>query len=523
MSQRWKIFLIFAAGVLMFTGIGVMTMRYQPQREVEAYKNVLRAKGEKLEIAEVLPPVVPPDQNGADTVLTAFALLTSDDNYTNLPPMMPMVAFGKAIVGWAQPDVRDYNYTNTWENVMAAAEANRPATELLKQAMAYPAIDFRLDYSKGAGMLLPYLASLKRSAQKLSAAAMCDLHHGDCASATTNLCALLALVQGTHDERTLVSQLVRMAMASIAASSSWELLQSTNLTGSQLAVLQKSWERLEFIEAAGNSMEMERAMTETNIIKMRASNAEFQRVFHSYGPGSSSPSGGWSGSGSWLEDFGNFDRNGWDKTKMVGATFLWRTSWSYSDELRTLQGEQIALETMRTVKTNQFFNPAYTNMVNRFYALGFTNTPDDWLTKLDIRDFRQIFSGDLVGLSAMVRKTMAAETCKRVVITAIVLKRFQLERGHFPERLSELAPEFLESVPLDPVDGQPLRYHLNADGTFTLYSVGLNGKDDGGDPSPGKGVRSSFFYWQNPDALDRVWPQPATPEEVQFYYEHPPK
>jgi hypothetical protein len=523
MSQRWKILLIFAAGVLVFTGIGVVTMRYQPQGEVETYKDSLRAKGEKLEIAEVLPPAVPPDQNGADTVLTAFALLTSDDNYTNLPPMMPMVAFGKAMVGWAQPDVRGYNYTNTWENVMAAAKANRPATELLKQAMAYPAIDFRLDYSKGAGMLLPYLASLKRSAQKLSVAAMCDLHHGDCASAATNLCALLALVQGTHDERTLISQLVRMAMASIAASASWELLQSTNLTDSQLAALQKNWERLEFIEAAGNSMEMERAMTETNIIKMRASNAEFQRMFPRYGPGSLSPSVGWSISGSWLKDLGNFARNGWDKTSMAGATFLWRTSWSYSDELRALQDEQILLETLRTVETNQFFNPAYTNMVNQFYARGITNTPDDWWLKLDFPDFRRIFSDNASAWGATVRKTMAAETCRRVVITAIALKRFQLKQGHFPEKLSELTPEFLASVPLDPVDGQPLRYRSNTDGTFTLYSIGLNDKDDGGDPSLGTGARSSFFYWQNPQALDLVWPQPATPEEVQFYYDHPPK
>ncbi len=73
------------------------------------------------------------------------------------------------------------------------------------------------------------------------------------------------------------------------------------------------------------------------------------------------------------------------------------------------------------------------------------------------------------------------------------------------------------------MDGQPLRYRPNADGTFLLYSVGENGKDDGGDPSLEKGVTGSSFYWQNPKALDWVWPQPATPEEVQSFHEHPPK
>ena len=47
-------------------------------------------------------------------------------------------------------------------------------------------------------------------------------------------------------------------------------------------------------------------------------------------------------------------------------------------------------------------------------------------------------------------------------------------------------PEFVPKVPLDPVDGQPLRYRRNADGTFLLYSVGENGKDDGGNPALNK-------------------------------------
>ena len=43
---------------------------------------------------------------------------------------------------------------------MAAAEANRPATELLKQAMDYPAVDFQLDYNKGPEIPLRNLAPL---------------------------------------------------------------------------------------------------------------------------------------------------------------------------------------------------------------------------------------------------------------------------------------------------------------------------------------------------------------------------
>jgi hypothetical protein len=106
-----------------------------------------------------------------------------------------------------------------------------------------------------------------------------------------------------------------------------------------------------------------------------------------------------------------------------------------------------------------------------------------------------------------------------MAITVIALKRYQLKYGKYPADLNSLVPEFVSTVPLDPVDGKPLRYRPNADGTFLLYSVGENGEDDGGDPSLEKGIQSSSFYWQNTHALDWVWPQPATPEEIQKYYD----
>ena len=68
------------------------------------------------------------------------------------------------------------------------------------------------------------------------------------------------------------------------------------------------------------------------------------------------------------------------------------------------------------------------------------------------------------------------------------------------------------------MNGQTLHYQKNSDGTFLFYSVGENGVDDGGDASLEKGVESSSFNWQNPHALDWVWPQPATAEEIQAYY-----
>jgi len=128
-----------------------------------------------------------------------------------------------------------------------------------------------------------------------------------------------------------------------------------------------------------------------------------------------------------------------------------------------------------------------------------------------------IFSRNANQLTAL-RKAVLAEVTRNAAITAIALKRYELRHHQLPATLAELTPDLLKAVPIDCMDGQPLRYRRNADGTFLLYSVGENGKDDGGDPSLEQGVTGSSFNWQNARALDWVWPQPATAEEIQKYY-----
>jgi len=52
------------------------------------------------------------------------------------------------------------------------------------------------------------------------------------------------------------------------------------------------------------------------------------------------------------------------------------------------------------------------------------------------------------------------------------------------------------------MSAKPLCYHLNVDETFTLYSTGEDGRDDGGDASL-PGVTNRFDLWSGRDA---VWP-----------------
>ena len=88
---------------------------------------------------------------------------------------------------------------------------------------------------------------------------------------------------------------------------------------------------------------------------------------------------------------------------------------------------------------------------------------------------------------------MRTESLREMARTATALQRHRLRHGSLPEILSALVPEFLTSLPIDHMDGKPLRYERRPDGSFTLHSVGEDGRDEqgGGD--------------------DQFWPRLAAP------------
>lgn len=68
---------------------------------------------------------------------------------------------------------------------------------------------------------------------------------------------------------------------------------------------------------------------------------------------------------------------------------------------------------------------------------------------------------------------------QRNLEVAFALAAYKGTEGKYPAKLADLAPKYLARVPDDLFSGKPLIYKL-ADGGYMLYSVGVNGKDDGG-------------------------------------------
>jgi hypothetical protein len=74
---------------------------------------------------------------------------------------------------------------------------------------------------------------------------------------------------------------------------------------------------------------------------------------------------------------------------------------------------------------------------------------------------------------------MRAALRRELTIIALALAEYKLDHGSYPAELSELAPKYLDAIPLDGFTQEPLKYQRQEAG-YLLYSVGANGKDDQG-------------------------------------------
>jgi len=71
-------------------------------------------------------------------------------------------------------------------------------------------------------------------------------------------------------------------------------------------------------------------------------------------------------------------------------------------------------------------------------------------------------------------------TRNALFLLEFALRAYQLQHGNYPQKLSELVPGYLQKIPNDPfATNSPLKYKRDKT-MYILYSIGPDGKDDGG-------------------------------------------
>lgn len=72
----------------------------------------------------------------------------------------------------------------------------------------------------------------------------------------------------------------------------------------------------------------------------------------------------------------------------------------------------------------------------------------------------------------------------QALMLRLALRAHHLENGAYPPNLKALTPKYLKTIPADPFGrGESWRYKLDGP-TYVLWSIGPDGRDDGGKPIP---------------------------------------
>jgi hypothetical protein len=506
MLKRWiKTLLKVLLGLFVLLVVFLLFERMRGQVSLARYQRKLTAQGEKLTAREWATPVAA-GENGAPMILDAITRLSNGVVLPkNFPPRMKLMPSGRAVVCFREPEWVEDKQTNRWDQLATDLQANETVLGEIRAGLVKPVLNNGVDVSLGAKMLFPHLAPAKSVTYWLGSGSQLALHAGDTHAAMPDLLALIRLPRLLAEDHILISELVRIAIAAIAKADTWETLQAGGWTDDDLATLQTTWEEQAFAATMARSLEGERIYMAAVSETIRESNEEAVGVMFG------------------LEEYlpmEGFNRPAWESfTRSLPygqemADFLkkqvycrvWRFAWSHQDQLRTLRNTQRLIELTRRAAVEKSFasvREAFTQF----------ETESRNRSVYEKMRFPEPLADTGFSLSRSVSKALRSETDRSLAICAIALKRYAIRRGKFPATLDVLVPEFLTAVPVDYMDGRPLKYQLNADGSHTLYSVGEDGRDDGGDMST-TGVETTRNLWTR---RDYVWPSPALPEEVEAY------
>jgi hypothetical protein len=74
------------------------------------------------------------------------------------------------------------------------------------------------------------------------------------------------------------------------------------------------------------------------------------------------------------------------------------------------------------------------------------------------------------------------ETQNALLLASLAIRAYKADHGRYPAKLSDLVPTYLKKLPDDPfTPNAALKYRLNGN-KYVLYSIGPDGKDNGGKP-----------------------------------------
>ncbi len=378
-----------------------------------------------------LPPVPSDDDNAAPLYRRVFADLATDTSEAESEV-------------W--PTLEGAPLAVQTESVTDLLGRHRSTIAALRQAADRPACRFTRDWTRpSAGMLLPEMTSLRRAARLLSLAARRAAVDGSAAEAMADVVRLRRLARHAAGEPLLISGLVGMAIDATADETLVAILPT--LRPSDLPLLDAEG-------LLGDPFDVTRWLLGEQAFGLS--------MFATLGTGSGPDPAGLLADGSA------------DVAAPAVPTLMlpYRVFLLPSDlaGYRAVMGEELLH------CTTDAGDPSWPVSHRRL---------EDVAARIKERPpgiFTELITPALQGFAEAVTRSQAR---RKVVAALIAATRHRLETGSLPGSLTALVPGQLAAMPQDPFIGtsraekEPLRFVADSD-WLTVYSVGVNGVDDGG-------------------------------------------
>ena len=363
---------------------------------------------------------------------------------------------------------------------------NRPAGDVLTgisaassqlaaicEASARPRSQFPIHYWEGFEALLRHLASLKAVNLQLELRCAAHLELGQTEESFEDAKCAIRAAELAREEPLLISQLVRIAQGAVAVRTVWQGLAKHSWNDSQLASLQDQLSNMHYLPGLVLAFEGERAASIVTMEKWIEAPRSASGII---GP----------------DESGGIAR--------LPANLLPRAMLRQNQiALAGYHGQMIATLQAALSNAPQAGLTATANQCSDAAAM----------EKLrgERSPYRLIAAMLAPATGKAASKAFRAETLAQMAAVACALERYRLAKGGYPEKIEELSPAFLAQAPMDPMNRQPYHYRRTDDGWFELYSVALNGKDDGG----------ALGSKKPEEQEDWPWPVPTRPEMVNLF------
>jgi hypothetical protein len=434
--RGWRWSRPWLAGVVLLSLGAYVIANVAGGRALERELARIREAGEPLSLREAAPPAVPDEVNAAVLYDRAFHRLPRlERDPQSLPggqPQWRVAREDERVLSDFLADDPEKQRRAGRERVRQALAGTEAALDLAREAAGMPRCRFAVDWEAGAAALFPHYPRLRSLTRLLGAHAVLAAVDGKPAEAVVDLQAMIGITRHIGSEPLLIGQLVQYACQSMALSSLNQVMRHASLSDAESRRLQETLAAVDLYPSFEGAVATERAFGLWMFDTVRDGGVSAEEF-------GTEP-------GSFLRLL--------RRLRPAGEPLL---KWDQVHYLR-LMGRQVDL-----ARLHRHLPPA------------------EWPEmEAEIPRYAVVSRLMLPALSAAASRRDEAVARLALARWALALHVYQAQTGRYPDSLQEAERVAGGSLPEDPFSGRALIYRPQGQG-YRLYSIGGNGRDDGGE------------------------------------------